>query len=819
MLWDVVECPFLVDGDGIGCKLDDIVPSYGVVPAIADWLLTLIKDDVAGTNHIAASDSINWQNYIGADPPQMFAAFGTSSVRYPWQEVLQTFKYRFTWAVCEDMLKPSGPLAGEGQKRAQQVLGGSPFGIMIERGAVDLTPTNWKILRDQLQPHSRSRSKNRPLPVHEPASEVVRLRTLLFFSRDDDEVMRDADSHRSTTVTNVNRWINHQYGIIVADFQAEIEQVIANLFMEKTTDASGQERYQPRLLGEHYRNSITVAKDYLAYLRQKLQDVSLTLQTEFDRHFYPVGSNQPNLIAQLQVGVQHRIQIMQASPGSHTDEQEDYLRALDQLLEAEVWHMLVQAVRRTLADIHACVQGLWDTIGYSAQGWCYTLDQAREAFAKAYGQDESRRLQWTQMRLRTYLPIPGEEAEDDLFVQVADPQLAAFFEQASWQLAIDGTAKGAARYALVFQYPGVGGRVRATTTMRTVLGEQIQVSQFNPEQIAVWAETQLRRPLEAKTIWDIMEFDFAHDWLPKRGKMLQALSLAERASYERDYVTERINILINQSSPLWTLSGGNFQNAQEWGIWGQFVRSNSPVNLAERFSAELQRRGQALRQADALPHEIRRAAGYFRAHLSAWSYHSTCYSHYLAYLQQANGVMVDIYPNEQNAQQMRRWIQHYVDPTMHGLLDVTVTALLNDPEIFQLYALCYTMDLLPKRQGGSATALQVYYLGHTELASVLDIDALSCRLLCTHYQADGVWQRNEALHQALRELWRTHEADQAAPGKIEAWLAQMKHRADGLNLPMPPAGQVVIHREHLRKAFQAAVYQYMAEVKRARGLG
>jgi len=816
---NIVECPFLVDGDGIGCKLNDVAPSHGVVPAIADWLLTLIKDDLAGTNHLAASDSINWQNYIGADPPQMCASFGTSSLRYPWQEVLQTFKHRFAWAVCTDMLKPSGPLAGEGQKRAQQVLGGSPFGIMIERGTVDLTPKNWKILRDQLQPHSRSRHKSRSLPVHEPASEVVRLKTLGIFSRDDDAVMRDADDHRSATVANVNHWINHQYGLIVADFQAEIEQVIVDLFMEKTTDASGQERRQPRLVGEHYRNSITVAKDYLEYLRQKIQGISLALQTEFDRHFYPAGPDQPNLIAQLQTKMQHRIQIMQGSPGSHTEEQEDYLRAVDQLLEAEVWHMLVQATRRTLADVQACVQGLWDTIGYSAQGWCYALDQAREAFAKAVSQDESRRHEWTRMRLRTYLPTPGTEAEDELFAQVAGPQQEAFFAQASWHLAIDATAKGAARYALVFEYPGLEGRVRAITTMRTVLGEQIQVSLFNPEHIAAWAEARLRQPLEAKTIWDIMELDFAHDWLPKRGKTPETLSPAERASYEQNYVTERINVLINQSGPLWTLSGGNFQNTGEWGIWSRFVRSDVPDTLAERFSAELQRRGQALRQADALLHEIRRAVGYFRAPLTAWSYHRACYSHYLGYLQQANGVMVDIYLNEQHAQQVRRWIQRYVDPTMHGLLDVTVTALLNDLEIFQLYALCYTMGLLPTRQKGGATAPQVYYLGHTELASVSDVDALSCRLLSTHYQVDGVWQRNEALHQALRQLWRTHEAEKATPEKLEAWLAQLQQCADSLDLPAPPAGQALIHREHLRKALQAAVYQYMAEVKRARGLG
>jgi hypothetical protein len=85
-------------------------------------------------------------------------------------------------------------------------------------------------------------------------------------------------------------------------------------------------------------------------------------------------------------------------------------------------------------------------------------------------------------------------------------------------------------------------------------------------------------------------------------------------------------------------------------------------------------------------------------------------------------------------------------------------------------------------------------------------------------QVDGVWQTNEAPHQTLHERWRKPEAEPAAPGQGETWLARRKQRADSHELP-PPAGQVVIHREQLRKALQPAVYQDMAEVKWARRLG
>jgi hypothetical protein len=102
------------------------------------------------------------------------------------------------------------------------------------------------------------------------------------------------------------------------------------------------------------------------------------------------------------------------------------------------------------------------------------------------------------MRLRTYLPVPGSEAEDHLFAQVADPYLDSFFDQASWHLAIDSTAKGTERYELVLQHPGVEGSVRATATRRTVLGAQVQVSPFNPDHLAAWAARQLRQPLESQ---------------------------------------------------------------------------------------------------------------------------------------------------------------------------------------------------------------------------------------------------------------------------------------------------------------------------------
>jgi hypothetical protein len=49
-------------------------------------------------------------------------------------------------------------------------------------------------------------------------------------------------------------------------------------------------------------------------------------------------------------------------------------------------------------------------------------------------------------------------------------------------------------------------------------------------------------------------------------------------------------------------------------------------------------------------------------------------------------------------------------------------------------------------------------------------------------QIDGVWQKN----QMLRERWRKHEAEQAAPGQHEAWLEQIEQRANTHDLPSRP---------------------------------
>ena len=110
------------------------------------------------------------------------------------------------------------------------------------------------------------------------------------------------------------------------------------------------------------------------------------------------------------------------------------------------------------------------------------------------------------------------------------------------------------------------------------------------------------------------------------------------------------------------------------------------------------------------------------------------------------------------------------------------------------------------------------FLGHTELASVSDLETLSCKILCTHFQTNGVWQKNDAVQQALRHLWQGHEVQHSTPEKVANWLNELRQRAETLALPLPPAGQPLIQREHLKKALQAVVYHYIAEVKIAKKL-
>lgn len=64
--------------------------------------------------------------------------------------------------------------------------------------------------------------------------------------------------------------------------------------------------------------------------------------------------------------------------------------------------------------------------------------------------------------------------------------------------------------------------------------------------------------------------------------------------------------------------------------------------------------------------------------------------------------------------------------------------------------------------------VRLRHLGHTELASVLDLETFSCKILCTHLQADSVWQTNDAVQQALRHLWQGREAQYSVPEKSPA---------------------------------------------------
>jgi hypothetical protein len=62
-----------------------------------------------------------------------------------------------------------------------------------------------------------------------------------------------------------------------------------------------------------------------------------------------------------------------------------------------------------------------------------------------------------------------------------------------------------------------------------------------------------------------------------------------------------------------------------------------------------------------------------------------------------------------------------------------------------------------------------------------------------------------------RAIWKAW--GHSVPEKIATWLNELRQCADALALSLPSGGQPLIQLEHLKKALQAVVYQYIAEVQ------
>ncbi|MBI3989733.1 MAG: hypothetical protein HY347_08950, partial [candidate division NC10 bacterium] len=811
------DVPFILDGDRMDSQVNDVIPQSGIVPAIADFLLAVVKDNLAGNCPIY-SNIVNWgMAHIGGAPTDIerFGAFGVSSIRYPSYEVLGSFAYRFAYEIYEMILEPRGEAVGKGILLATKTLNDCPLTTMVENPATARTaPGEYRQLASKV---STGRTGSLPFPVRGRLTEEVKYgSSWIFWGVSDTEVIQNAETmgnlylgkETDLSSNTVRGWMNLQARKIIdlffgtEKFEREkdlglVEQEIFRLFIKRE-----RELLLPITLSESP-HAIVIARDYLKALKDRFDAFAGFWDSSYKRHLYPEGEEKPSLIARQIEAVDKKRGAMQ---GDEEELQEAYLLEAQRLLDLEVWNILMKGISDLIEVMRQKINRLWALIGDDADGWVNILGQYRDLMGRKYSDDITRRTQFTALKLRKYLPIPGGPAEDRLFEEVADPILNELLRQMHWSFAVD--PKDPERYKLVLVSPEVPGyqyQAYEGILLNVFTRERLQkINTYNPYQHVQYARNTLKGPLELKTIWDIMWYEYEHEWRKRPENAERGLD---------QYVEEQLDWLLNRSEVLLNYTFAPNLHEESY-LFSKFLTSVQTLNpshdLASRFTFKVDQ-GNIQRTSDDLyAKEIRRVTVALKIPLTNWASYQEALEHYRKYHEVPTNTLVHIYPNEQNAFKVEGLIAQKVDRTFRRtILDPSVAALLGDLALFETFALCLVDGQIPikKAQLGAPSRYALTLPGgEADLGEVWDADTVVSK----------VW-RDQEVQAKLTELWRQKENEVHIQGKVEELLTELEAKVNAFAFPSPPPGEKVkINLDHLKLALRAVIGAYIEQVRRYR---
>jgi hypothetical protein len=814
----LIDIPFILDGNVISSKISDVKPQLGVVPAISDFICSIIKDNTSA-NQIG-EDLTNWINkMIGvAASQEKYGSFGTFSIKYFHKEVLSSFCYKFAYEIYNDILSPLADAVQQGKTLAAQSLNETVFTQMIENFCtIKLEPNQWRNLHSQIRV---GRIGDSPAPSLEPLENVIGVSGLLF-KKNDEEVVREAEQFSNNMKTQFGKWINRQHKRIVEAFIQGgndikgVEYTIHNIFSKIEVDKENKTSVTPKTLRESP-SSIVIARDFLKFLLDKLESGRNEqggihregfvdfISREFNRYYYPAGHGNPDIIA-THINVVSNKRISMAN--KNKEKQLDYLRAATKLLELEVWQIIVKGVQTIADDIRLGVIKLWNLVGDDANGWVHILKAAMEDMEKKYDTDITRRRKFLEMRLRAYLPDPGEGAEEKLFEELAEPEIVELKSHITWNFAIDPAKPD--RYSILltsqkvenFDYGRFESFYKDPGT-----GIPMETYKYSPFEHVQYARNVLEEKLNKKTIWDIMELDYEHEWRREE---------EHKDKKKEDYANEWIDKLLSCSETL-LHAAGQPQHKKSFIFYDSRETSES-TSIASLFSQEIKNRRtteETVVTHNFFSKEIRRAVAYLRIPAKNWGYYNSAFANYLDYRKEPSNVLIDIYPNEQIGWTLSQYIRENIGRDFQ-LFDSKITSLFNNREVFKSMVLCYLLQLIPLKPGATATDLAQYKLdlraGEIILSSVDNVRTLAQMVNRLGYIDSGTFRENSDIHNAMKELWLKKENQALKDGKLKELLEEITQKYDSFDFP-PSTQDADFPYDQLKLAFKAVIHEYKAKL-------
>ncbi|MBD3181103.1 hypothetical protein GF312_02355 [Candidatus Poribacteria bacterium] len=837
------ELCFLVDGQGQHLDLSDSFPLYGIVPSIADLIMATIKD----SQHIEPN-VINWiQSLIApATTSEKFSTYGINTLIYPDKDLIDTFALRFAQEVYNRLLSPPAEAEEEGQDLALNILSSFKFGEMTvdlqrDRG-IPTRPDSFGIFRTKI---AVGRA-DAPFP-EDPAlnlEDVVRI-TAIFRPVTNAAVMQDCQNESGryigdsadTAPQTVWGWINYQSDEIAKFFVDRLTRCVTSIFYEMH-----ENKYTPRPLeGKPY--TIIVARDMLQFLMDNLTNLGQTLNDEYQRYYEQIeGGIQTDIIA-IQRGKVDRAG-ENLMPGNARDKtaQREYILEYQKLLNLQVWGALMKGAIALAGRLEELTKAVWQMVGDPAQGWItFFSDDCQKRVNRLITGIISVRSKFADIKVRRYFPSPNDRAEQGMFHDfvVETGLINALLRDMHWTF--ESSRRGQTglnpkqdieSFKLIMHMPHVPGfdrqkQIREYTEAVTGQFRRMVCSVHSPEEMVQFGKNQLGDSLSNLSIWDAIYYDYRYEWSP-------GIQRAGRDPNTQDYVDALMNDITGGSSPLLSQQAIGTAGGVATGIalysccLSAFrdipdAKPDSVDELATVFHRRLREQNIAADDLS-ITKQIYRINYQHRIPLHNWRYYPEGMANYFAYLEDKRSTPIHLFPAERNAARLEQYLiyNHLVaNPVTNvnvrelGVLpvycmDISVVQYLEDMESFRSFDFTYAFELISQEEAEEIEDYDRYYVeidGTTGtqriyLGLLWNIGAVLNRFFLPNPQGQSV---REKIKEQRRNFINDRRADSDWPNQL---IRELREKADNISFtPVAPGQQDSIHRDDLKLAMQAVLYE------------
>jgi hypothetical protein len=809
----IFDLCFLIDGHSAGLDLSTDIPKRGSVPAVSDFIASMILDD-----KYTSTKLVDWTST--ATITKHYSTAGSHVWRFPADRLVGEFSLSFAEMVLRLMLE-TGDAATRADQRAHRLMDSAKYTQLafdLEQGhPLPTDPVAWTVLRPRM-----IAGVNPPIwPCtlgHDALDLATEVRTAGFIfggpnnaevkAETDTAVIRYLGKPEDAYDSTVSGWINVNAAVVKAIFAERLIAEIRDLFYARRDDGT----LEPRTLNQGP-NTIVEADLCLSLTIRMLEKMREAFTRDLEVKGQALDPQQPGVLVSVSTLARRAVDEIEMGKGKDRAIQAQYIAASQHLLEIRVWELLMEAGKRMAADLVELVNITWGWVGDAASGWRTFL---QDVCLKAVQLERQRRhtiaVNEDRILCRTSYPRSGSQAERRIFEDLLKESKLAESALEKMQWTLDETVEPSTdpkrmlqskNLRMLISLPSVEGAGRELILSRDLVNNdvrRIQCSTFSPEILRGYGQAYFTSRIHGMTIWDAMDYVFRYGWLENR---LPGVAVSDESRHQ--FVSDRVQRLVRKADLL--LGNAPIATHAVYCL-SHYQTGGTPTGLlAAEFVRQLTAAFGGVHELQSMQQEVRILTLDHGLDYSSWSSLNQAFQDYCQVTREGELPSVHVYPNEKFAFELETIISEKVRYTSNlRSLPVEIMVMANDPEVFESFLLALAAELFdrlddPKHPGSQR------YLGVSKPREIPLGEADNLIELASNFVSKTGEHRvkMETLRSEIERRWRAKVSALSTPDAKEKFFNGLLEQVRSAGFLAQFASDPSLATEDLKDVFSAVV--------------